>query len=178
MSYKFERLSVLVIEDTAPLRKLLTSVLVTLGVGIIYTADDGEQGFDVFCENKPDIVITDWLMNPTDGLDLVDKIRNDPKSPNRMVPIIIMTGYGAMPKVTEARDQGVTEFLVKPFSASDLARRIAYVINKPRDFVDSEGFFGPDRRRHNDENYAGPRRRSRDRNPAFSKPPGESRDKS
>src|SRR5690606_4603603 len=106
MGYKFERLSVLVVEDTAPLRKLITSVLVTLGVGIIYTADDGEQGFEVFCENNPDIVITDWLMVPTDGMELVQRIRRDKKSPNRMVPVIIMTGYGAKPRVTEARDQG------------------------------------------------------------------------
>lgn len=160
MSYKFERLSVLVVEDTTPLRKLMTSVLVTLGVGIIFTADDGEQGFQVFCENNPDIVITDWLMTPMNGIDLVHRIRRDRKSPNRTVPIIIMTGYSALPRVAEARDKGVTEFLVKPFSASDLARRIAYVINKPRDFIESQEFFGPDRRRRKDEDYKGPRRRS------------------
>ncbi len=169
MSYKFDRLSVLVVEDTSPLRKLLTSVLVTLGVGIIYTADDGDQGFEVFCENNPDIVITDWLMNPVSGLELVQKIRRSPKSPNRMAPIIIMTGYGAMPKVEEARDTGVTEFLVKPFSASDLARRIAYVINKPRDFVDSRQYFGPDRRRKRDGDYKGPKRRDIDQSPPTSK---------
>jgi two-component system chemotaxis response regulator CheY len=162
MSYKFERLSVLVVEDTSPLRKLLTSVLVTLGVGIIYTADDGDHGFEVFCENNPDIVITDWLMAPTTGIDLVNKIRRSDQSPNRMAPIIIMTGYGALPKVQQARDEGITEFLVKPFSASDLARRIAYVINKPRDFVDSRQYFGPDRRRRRDEKYNGPRRRDID----------------
>lgn len=162
MTYKFERLSVLVVEDTTPLRKLITSVLVTLGVGIIYTAVDGEEAFEVFCENNPDIVITDWLMTPVNGLDLVRMIRQDPKSPNRMVPIIIMTGYGAMPRVTEARDQGVTEFLVKPFSASDLARRIAYVINKPRDFIASEGFFGPDRRRKPEQDFKGDKKRDKD----------------
>ena len=80
-----------------------------------------------------------------------------------MVPVILMTGYSAQPRIENARDLGVTEFLVKPFSASDLARRIAYVINKPRDFVDSEQFFGPDRRRRKDEDYGGPQRRGDDR---------------
>jgi DNA-binding response OmpR family regulator len=78
-----------------------------------------------------------------------------------MVPIIMMTGYSAQPRVIDARDQGVTEFLVKPFSASDLAKRIAYVINRPRDFVDSKKFFGPSRRRKRDE-YSGPERRKDD----------------
>jgi two-component system, chemotaxis family, chemotaxis protein CheY len=162
MGYKFERLSVLVVEDTAPLRKLITSVLSTLGVGMIHTANDGEEGFQVFCEHNPDIVITDWLMPPASGLDLVNMIRRDPRSPNRMVPIIIMTGYSAMPRVTEARDQGVTEFLVKPFSAADMAKRIAHVINKPRDFVVSQRFFGPNRRRKRGDGYEGPKRRDED----------------
>ncbi len=159
MTYKFERLSILVVEDTGPLRKLIISVLTTLGVGMIHSANDGDEGFEVFCQHNPDIIITDWLMPPASGLDLVNKIRRDPKSPNRMAPIIIMTGYSAMPRVTEARDQGVTEFLVKPFSAGDLARRIAHVINKPRDFVAAEGFFGPDRRRKPDDGYRGPEKR-------------------
>ena len=96
------------------------------------------------------------------GLDLVDQIRNSDASPNKMTPIIIMTGYSARPRIESARDTGVTEFLVKPFSASDLARRISHVIKKPRDFIEAEGFFGPDRRRHRDENYPGPHRRSDD----------------
>lgn len=159
MSYRFDKLSVLIVEDTAPLRKLLMSVLTTLGVGTVYTANDGERAYDIFCQNNPDIVITDWLMVPGNGMDLIQKIRRNPGSPNKMVPIILMTGYSAMPRVAQARDEGVTEFLAKPFSASDLAKRIAYVINKPRDFVDSEGFFGPDRRRRREGDYEGPRRR-------------------
>lgn len=162
MTYRFEKLSVLVVEDMTPLKKLLTSVLTTLGVGLIYTANDGEEGFRVFCENKPDIVITDWLMEPGAGLDLVEKIRRDPQSPNRMTPIIIMTGYGTLPRVNSARNKGVTEFLVKPFSAADLAKRIAYVIEKPRDFIDAEGFFGPDRRRVKSKDTENPTRREED----------------
>jgi two-component system chemotaxis response regulator CheY len=165
MAFNFEKLSVLIVEDTMPLRKLLMSVLMTLGVGTIFSANDGEHAFNVFCQNNPDIVITDWLMDPMSGIDLIHKIRRDGASPNKMVPIILMTGYSAMPRVTEARDMGVTEFLVKPFSATDLAKRIAYVINKPRDFVDSEQFFGPDRRRRYEENYNGPQRRGHEKDP-------------
>lgn len=164
MSFKFERLSVLIVEDTAPMRKLVTSVLDTLGVGIIYSASDGDEGFEVFCRQNPDIVIADWHMIPTNGLELVEKIRTHEESPNKTVPIVMMTGYSALPRVSQARDMGATEFLVKPFSANDLARRIAYVINKPRDFIETEDFFGPDRRRRKIENYQGPQRRDEDVN--------------
>jgi CheY-like chemotaxis protein len=162
MSFKFEKLSVLIVEDTVPMLKLVTSVLETLGVGTILSAKDGNEGYDVFCKQNPDIVIADWHMLPVSGIELVRKIRTDPQSPNKMAPIIMMTGYSAMPRVSEARDKGATEFLVKPFSANDLARRIAYVINKPRDFIETEDFFGPDRRRRQIDNYKGPFRRGDD----------------
>ena len=165
MSYRFEKLSVLIVEDTTPLRRLLMSVLTTLGIGTVHTAQDGERGFQMFCDKNPDIVITDWSMTPVNGIELIEKIRSDPASPNRMAPVILMTGYSAMPRVEQARDGGVTEFLVKPFSASELARRIAYVINKPRDFVDAQSYFGPDRRRRRDKDYQGPRRRVDDSSP-------------
>lgn len=162
MAFKFERLRILIVEDTAPMRKLVTSVLETLGVRMIYTAIDGDQGFQVFCTEKPDIVIADWHMVPMSGIELVHKIRRDKQSPNKLVPIVMMTGYSALPRVAEARDTGATEFLVKPFSANDMARRIAYVINKPRDFIESADYFGPDRRRRVVENFKGQERRSED----------------
>ena len=163
MGFKFEKLSILIVEDTVPMQKLVSSVLETLGVGRVWTAAEGQAGFEMFCNENPDIVITDWHMVPMSGIELVDKIRNDAASPNKMVPVIMMTGYSALPRVSQARDMGTTEFLVKPFSANDLARRIAYVINKPRDFIETGDYFGPDRRRRVIENYQGPFRRSTDK---------------
>lgn len=145
------------------MRKLMCSVLETLGVGRILTAQDGERGFDIFRTDRPDIVIADWHMEPMSGIELVNLIRTSPASPNKFAPIIMVTGYSAKPRVAEARDMGATEFLVKPFSANDLAKRIAHVINKPRDFIDAPEYFGPDRRRKAAEDYQGPRRRDSDR---------------
>lgn len=146
MAFKFDKLSVLVVEDTLPMQKLVVSVLESLGVGHVYAADSGERGFELFKRVNPDIVISDWHMKPIDGIALTEEIRRNQLSPNRMAPIVLVTGYSALARVSEARDAGVTEFLVKPFSANDLAKRIAYVINKPRDFIDHPTYFGPDRR--------------------------------
>ncbi len=162
MGFKFERLSVLVVEDTTPMRKLVCSVLETLGIGNVSTAENGEEAFSLFCKSNPDIVITDWHMEPIDGIKLIQMIRTHKTSQNKTVPIIMMSGYSAMPRVTKARDYGTTEFLVKPFSANDLARRIAHVINQPRDFIKTNKFFGPDRRRIEVGGYNGPFRRSDD----------------
>ncbi len=162
MAYKFETLKILIVEDNRPMLDLTRSILQTFGVGIIYTATDGEKGFELFCQNNPDMVIADWMMQPCDGISLTRRIRNDKRSPNAYVPIILMTGFSEKRRVIAARDAGVTEFLVKPFNARDLYRRIVQVIEKPRKFVRSEDFFGPDRRRKRKTVYTGPLRREDD----------------
>ena len=163
MSFKFEKLNVLVVEDTVPMQKLIVSVLETLGVGSIIKAKDGEEGYKKFKDEQVDIILCDWLMRPVDGIELVKKIRNDSSSPNRFIPIIMVTGYNALQRVKEARDIGATEFLIKPFTTNDLAKRIAYVINRPRDYIESPDYFGPDRRRVVHPNYQGPFRRTTDK---------------
>ena len=167
MGFYFDKMSVLVVEDTLPMRTLVTTVLETLGVGRVFTATDGEAGFQLFCAKNPDVVITDWHMEPVNGIDLVKRIRISEQSTHKTVPIIMMSGYSAYPRVSMARDVGVTEFLVKPFSTDDLAKSIAYVINKPRDFVVSNDYFGPDRRRRMDDDYSGKMKRESDRNKVY-----------
>ena len=162
MGFDFKKLSVLVVEDTVPMRKLIVSVLDALGVGTVLSSDSARRGFEIFRAERPDIVIADWHMVPMNGIDLTKEIRTNPLSSDRMAPVILVTGYSAANRVAEARDAGVTEFLIKPFSANDLAKRLAYVINKPRDFVDCADYFGPDRRRRNNLEYAGPKRRKED----------------
>ncbi len=165
MGFKFEKLSMLVVEDTQPMQKLLISVLEALGIKNIQSCANGQDGLRAFHRSNHDIILSDWQMDHMDGIELTRQIRTSALSPNRMVPVILITGYSAWPRVMEARDAGVTEFLVKPFTAHDIARRIAHVINKPRDFIDTQDFFGPDRRRRraDDVEYRGPMRRIEDR---------------
>lgn len=141
---------------------LSKSLLLAFGVGKVLTARDGNEGYRVFKDTNTDIVLADWMMQPIDGISLTRMIRNDSRSPNPYVPIILMTGFSEKRRVVQARDSGVTEFLVKPFSARDLYRRIAQIIERPRQFVRSEDFFGPDRRRTRMGDYGGPYRREED----------------
>lgn len=162
MSYQLENIKVLIVEDNQPMLELAKSILNTFGIANVNTAKDGEAGFKLYCQDLPDLVIADWMMKPMDGISLTRRIRNDPASPNQFVPVILMTGFSEKRRVFQARDAGVTEFLVKPFNARDLYRRICQVIEKPRQFIRSEDFFGPDRRRKVMANYDGDHRRDSD----------------
>lgn len=162
MSYSFDRVRILVIEDNQPMLEICRTLLLTFGVGEVLTARNGDEGFEIFCKENPDIIIADWMMEPTDGIKMTRKVRNDSTSPNHYVPIILMTGFSEKKRVVQARDAGVTEFLVKPFTARDLYKRIAQIIERPRQFVRSGEFFGPDRRRKADPVYKGPLKRETD----------------
>ena len=83
------------------------------------------------------------------------------KAPKKDVPIIILTGYAFPSRIESARDNGITEYLIKPFTAESLAQRITHVINHPRDMVESPMFVGPDRRRKGSKNFTGKERRTR-----------------
>lgn len=154
MALNLKTLHIQVIEDLSPMRELTISVLKTQGVGEVTFSADGNKGFEDFCIRKPDIVITDWQMPEMCGLELVKLIRTSPRSPNKAVPIIMMTGFGSPLRISEARNVGVTEFIMKPFSAHDLNKRILHLIKNPRDFIVTKDFSGPDRRRKDTESYS------------------------
>lgn len=162
MALRLDLLKILVIEDVDPMRQLLIAILNTLGIGNVLSAPDGEQGFKIFCSENPDIVITDWHMEPMDGIQVTRKIRLSKESPNKTAPVIMLTGFSSIERIHASRDAGVTEYLSKPFTAEKLIKRITHVIDKPRDFIVSPSYFGPDRRRHSQNTYNGPFRRSVD----------------
>jgi two-component system chemotaxis response regulator CheY len=146
-----KELTVLLVEDSEPMMDVVVNILKRFGFEHIITATNGEEGFRQYQNHKPDLIITDWHMEPVDGVGMIQWIRRNKHSPNRMVPIILMTGYTEHSRITSARDTGTTEILVKPFEADDLARRIMHIIDKPRDFVETQAFFGPDRRRRKND---------------------------
>lgn len=148
MSYDFSNVNVLVVESSPEMFKLFKTVLAMLSVpeSNIHAAYSDTEGFQSFCSSKYDIVITDWLENPDHGIKLIKAIRTHENSPNRYVPIIMTAGSGHLSRVIRSRDAGVSEYLVKPFAADTLAKRITRVIEKPRPFVLSDAYTGPDRR--------------------------------
>lgn len=160
---RYDLLNLLLVDDNPHMRAVLMEILRALGVRNIWMANDGAEALQLIRHHTVDIVLTDLQMQPLDGIDFVRLLRNSPDSPNPMLPVIMITGHSTMRRVAEARDVGVTEFLSKPVTARGLLQRIGLVVEHPRGFVRTDGYFGPDRRRRADPTYPGPRRRADDR---------------
>jgi two-component system chemotaxis response regulator CheY len=156
--YRFDRLKILVVDDNVHMRKLVVTILQAFGVIQIYESDSGERAWSILRESNPDIVVLDWVMEGMSGIDLVKMIRANPQSPNPFVPVIMLTGHTSLDHVQMARDSGVNEFIAKPVSVKTMMMRLAAVIEHPRPYVRTNGFFGPCRRRRQDE-HRGPERR-------------------
>ena len=160
---RFELLKILLVDDNQHMRVLLTEILRAIGCREVFEAADGAEALQMLRENAIDIVMTDLAMQPLDGIDFVRLVRNSRDSPNPMVPVIMIIGHSTLRRVAEARDVGVTEFLSKPVTARGVIERIGRVVDHPRAFVRSQGYFGPERRRREEPGYRGPFRRRTDK---------------
>ncbi len=156
---EYHRLRFLVVDDNTYMRRIVKTLLHGFGAREVFEAEDGAAALDAFASHYPDIVFTDWEMPLINGIDMTKLMRCSDNSVNPYVPIIMVTVHSERHRVVEARDAGVTEFLVKPLSAQTIHQRILSVVAHPRSFIRTATYFGPDRRRTKATEYYGPERR-------------------
>ena len=157
-----QSLNILLVDDNQHMRAITSAILQSAGIRNIREVSDGAMALDVVRDHQVDLAIVDFNMFPLDGVEFTRLVRNSPDSTNPYLPIIMMTGHSEKSRVYEARDAGVTEFVVKPITAKAILDRIQAVIIRPRAFVKTDGYFGPDRRRGTPGNYRGEMRRRND----------------
>lgn len=160
-TYKLDALHLLVIEDSRAMRSLIIEILREVGIGRVSNAADGlaaQKLLDPSMNNAGnagmfdemanyDMVIADWMMEPVTGIELLRWMRIHKNETIRYMPFIMLTGYSDQKRIFEARDAGMTEFLAKPISVNSLVGHLLTVIDRPRKFIVSGNFVGPDRRR-------------------------------
>lgn len=157
-----ESVSALILDDNAHMRGLLRAILAGFGMRKIEESGDCADALRVIAEGSIDISFVDMKLGGLDGLEFCRKIRMEPDSPNRFLPIVMISAYSERSRVLDAVNAGVDEFLVKPVRAVDVANRVNAVIERRRPFIQTESYFGPDRRRRQDPRFQGPWRRAMD----------------
>ncbi|MBL6947397.1 MAG: response regulator [Rhodospirillales bacterium] len=145
-SYNLSEINVLILESNSLIRRLMTNVFREFGVSKGRSTDNADKAYELFAATEADIIISDWAPE-LDGISFIERVRNDPDSPNPYVPIIVCSGNTERRQVLAARDAGMSEYLAKPVSPKSIYSRICSVVENERVFVRNGKFFGPDRRR-------------------------------
>jgi len=111
---------VLVADDSSTMRKIILRSLQSVGITDVVEAADGSEAVNLFKPDEFDMVLTDWNMPGKTGLEVVQDIRGiDTK-----IPIIMVTTEAEKGRVLAAIQAGVSDYLVKPFTADTLKEKL------------------------------------------------------
>jgi two-component system chemotaxis response regulator CheY len=121
-------LDVLIVDDSAAIRKILQRVLVQADValGTVYEANDGVEALEKLKNGKVGLILSDINMPNMDGLELLGKVRAEQSLQD--VPIIMITTEGSQNKVMQALQLGANGYVRKPFTADQIKEKLAGLI--------------------------------------------------
>jgi two-component system phosphate regulon response regulator PhoB len=121
--------TILVVEDEAPLVTLLRYNLEREGFAVL-EAQDGDDAVNQAREQKPDLVLLDWMLPLVSGIEVCRQLRRHPET--RAIPIVMLTARGEEGDKLRGLDSGADDYVTKPFSPSELIARIRAVLRRTR----------------------------------------------
>ena len=118
-------LDILIVDDSAAIRKILQRVLAQaeIPMGSVFEAGDGAAALEILKKQKVGLVLSDINMPNMDGLELLGHIKADQEW--RKVPVIMITTEGSAAKVQEAVSLGASGYVRKPFTAEQIKEKLA-----------------------------------------------------
>jgi two-component system chemotaxis response regulator CheY len=121
---------ILIADDMATMRKVVTKVCKEAGFNDITEAADGNQAWDALLNANPPIgvILSDWNMPNCTGLELLKRVRADHRL--KKTPFILVTAEAEKHQIMEAVKAGVDQYVVKPFSKDDLNAKLEAVHKK------------------------------------------------
>lgn len=119
-------MQVLVVDDYTTMRRILTSLLHQIGFKNVQDASDGGSALAKLRDGQVGLVISDWNMEPMSGLQLLKEVRADTKLKD--TPFIMVTAESKVENVAAAKEAGVNNYIVKPFNADTLKKKIEAVL--------------------------------------------------
>lgn len=122
------KIKILVVDDFSTMRRIVKNILKQLGYENIEEAEDGAQAYNKLKSGGFGFVVSDWNMPNMDGLDLLKKIRSDPELKD--LPFLMVTAEAEKEKVIEAIKAGVSNYIVKPFTAEVLKEKMDRIFEK------------------------------------------------
>ncbi|MCR6644224.1 MAG: response regulator [Terricaulis sp.] len=121
-------MSILIVDDYKTMLRIVRSLLEQLGFRNVDEATDGKSAFDMIAARPYGLVISDWNMQPVTGLDLLKRVRANASTAN--LPFIMVTAEARTENVVAARQAGVNNYIIKPFTQAVLKQKIAAVLGE------------------------------------------------
>lgn len=115
-------MKVLVVDDFATMRRIVKNVLKQIGFTKIVEADDGSTALAVLQKDKIDLIVSDWNMPKVTGLELLKTVRSDESM--KAIPFLMVTAEAQKDYVIQAVQAGVSNYVVKPFTAEALKEKL------------------------------------------------------
>ncbi len=113
--------TILVVDDSRPMRTRLKQICVDLGF-TAFEAADGAEALRIMAEEPIDLVLTDWNMPKMDGRQFIDTVRKLPSLKN--LPIILVTTESEKAKILDSLLNGAKDYIVKPFNEATVKQKI------------------------------------------------------
>ena len=150
----------LIVDDSAFQRRLIAETLRAHGASHVDQAEGAAGCVEWLGFSPPDVLITDWDLEDGDGLDIVRRLRSGEFGPHlKRLPVIMVASRNKAGDIERARNGGIDEFLLRPFSTASLMARVDAVTRARREFIESVVYVGPCRRRKMIADYERPLRR-------------------
>jgi len=118
---------ILLVEDEAAIREMTSMALDRAGFEVL-EAEDAQQAERVLSDGLPDLILLDWMLPGTSGIELARRFRRDEYT--REVPIIMLTARSEEDDRVRGLDSGADDYVTKPFSPRELIARIKAVIRR------------------------------------------------
>ena len=127
---RLETINILLVDDVQEAAHLLRKVLRSIGFINVDEATDGAEALRLLELKHYELVISDWAMEPMNGLDLLKQIRATPALAD--TKFVMITGRADADRVRSAQQVGVQGFLVKPYSIEDVRKRVMALLDSPK----------------------------------------------
>ena len=115
-------MKILVVDDFATMRRIIKNILKQLGYDNVEEADDGSSALAKLKATKFDFIITDWNMPNMSGLELLKAVRADEGL--KGIPVLMVTAEAMKENIVEAIKSGVSNYVVKPFTAEVMKEKV------------------------------------------------------
>lgn len=120
-------MKILIVDDFATMRRIMKNILKQIGFTNIIEADDGTTALDELKKNSIDLIISDWNMPKMTGLDLLKTVRGS--SEYKDIPFLMVTAEAQKQNVIDAVQAGVSNYVVKPFTAEAISEKIEKIFS-------------------------------------------------